>query len=287
MEYVFLIYSDENAPSSPELEQEMRAAHGVYGQMLEQHGGLRGGAALHPGATATVLHRPAAGDPSERLVPTDRSRRPRSSSAASIWSTVPTWSRPRRGTVHCGWPRRRPERLSPGGMRRGPSCYGAWTKARPADALRFTEPSGKAVQAVGCLPEPGTSTVIGATRSYRDALGSCRNEAFVGHRPFVESGQQGGPRLDQAGMRLGRGDLQCGLDRIDAGCELAQRPIRSRCFGGGVAGHDTQPSEQLGQRSAGASEPVDRRAGCGCVTRHSHRRWPAFEFPDVTPGQDG
>lgn len=68
MEYVFLIYSDETAPSSPELEQEMWAAHDVYGRMLEEHGVVRGGAALHPGATATVLHRAAQGDPSERLV---------------------------------------------------------------------------------------------------------------------------------------------------------------------------------------------------------------------------
>jgi len=68
MEYVLLIYSDETAPSSPELDQEMWAAHGAYGQMLEEHGVVRGGAALHPGATATVLHRPAAGGATERLV---------------------------------------------------------------------------------------------------------------------------------------------------------------------------------------------------------------------------
>lgn len=68
MEYVFLIYSDETAPSSPELERHMWAAHGIYGQMLVEHGVVRGGAALHPGATATVLHRPADGDESQRLV---------------------------------------------------------------------------------------------------------------------------------------------------------------------------------------------------------------------------
>lgn len=68
MEYAFLIYGDESAPFTPEQEQQMWAAHGAYSQMLTEHGVLRGGSALHPSATSTLLRRPAEGGGSDRLV---------------------------------------------------------------------------------------------------------------------------------------------------------------------------------------------------------------------------
>ncbi|MEP6697936.1 MAG: YciI family protein [Pseudonocardiales bacterium] len=66
MQYMFLIYGDETAQSTPEQEQQMGAAHGAYWQMLHDHGVVRGGERLHASGTATVLRRPAEAD--ERLV---------------------------------------------------------------------------------------------------------------------------------------------------------------------------------------------------------------------------
>ncbi len=69
MEYVFLIYGDETAPFTQEQEQKMWGAHMAYSQMLADHGVMRGGSALHPSGTATLVRRPTEG--AEERVVTD------------------------------------------------------------------------------------------------------------------------------------------------------------------------------------------------------------------------
>lgn len=54
-QYALLIYSDENAETTPEQDQEIMAAYYAFGDMLRATGEEPQGEALHPTSTATCV----------------------------------------------------------------------------------------------------------------------------------------------------------------------------------------------------------------------------------------
>jgi hypothetical protein len=55
MEYMLLIYSDENAPSTPELEEQVMNEYWAYTEAIQKAGVGRGSDALQPTKTATTV----------------------------------------------------------------------------------------------------------------------------------------------------------------------------------------------------------------------------------------
>jgi hypothetical protein len=55
MRYVALIYTDENAPSTPDDWQKMAVEYEEFGKKATEAGTIRGGDALHPTSTATTV----------------------------------------------------------------------------------------------------------------------------------------------------------------------------------------------------------------------------------------
>ena len=138
-QYMLLMYDDPaTAPAegSPEDQAEF-AGWMSYSEQMAQAGIMQAGNALHPVETATTV-RVRGG---ERVSPTGRSPRRRSSSAATTSSTCPTSTRRSRGPAKVPARRARIGRGAPGhGVRPGLSADGG-PAARDAVARAFRDES--------------------------------------------------------------------------------------------------------------------------------------------------